>query len=87
MFDPFQKELPIYTFTNRCKELPELELGDETGMGYSENGISCLFWSAWSWPNKIVVIPLCNAVLGSGILCQQQKCIQYTVCVTSLITM
>lgn len=30
MFDPFEENLPIYTFTNRCKEKPELELGDET---------------------------------------------------------
>lgn len=30
MFDPFEKNLPIYTFTNRCKEMPDLELGDET---------------------------------------------------------
>lgn len=27
-FDFFGKELPVYTFTNRCRELPELELGD-----------------------------------------------------------
>ena len=30
MFDPFTENLPIYTFTNRCKEMLELELGDET---------------------------------------------------------
>lgn len=30
MFDPFKKNLPIYTFSNRCKEMPDLELGDET---------------------------------------------------------
>ncbi len=30
MFDPFNKNLPVYTFTNRCKEMPKLELGDET---------------------------------------------------------
>ena len=30
MFDPFGKNLPIYTFSNRCKEMPDLELGDET---------------------------------------------------------
>lgn len=30
MFDPFDKNLPIYTFSNRCKEMPDLELGDET---------------------------------------------------------
>lgn len=30
MFDPFEKNLPIYTFSNRCKEMPELELGDGT---------------------------------------------------------
>lgn len=29
-FDFFQQGIPVYTFTNRCKELPELELGDET---------------------------------------------------------
>lgn len=30
MFDPFEKNLPIYTFSNRCREMLELELGDET---------------------------------------------------------
>ena len=30
MFDPFNKNLPIYTFSNYCKEMPDLELGDET---------------------------------------------------------
>ncbi|MDE6621528.1 MAG: Rpn family recombination-promoting nuclease/putative transposase [Lachnospiraceae bacterium] len=30
MFDPFDKNLPIYTFTNKCSEMPELELGDGT---------------------------------------------------------
>lgn len=30
MFDPFEKNLPIYTFSNRCRELLDLELGDET---------------------------------------------------------
>lgn len=30
MFDPFNEDLPIYTFTNRCKEKLQLELGDET---------------------------------------------------------
>ena len=29
MFDPFERNLPIYTFSNRCKEMPDLELGDE----------------------------------------------------------
>lgn len=29
-FDFFGKGLPIYTFTNRCSECPELELGDDT---------------------------------------------------------
>ncbi|MDE7271936.1 MAG: Rpn family recombination-promoting nuclease/putative transposase [Lachnospiraceae bacterium] len=28
MFDPFKENLPVYTFTNRCKEMLELELGD-----------------------------------------------------------
>lgn len=30
LFDPFEANLPIYTFTNRCKEKLELELCDET---------------------------------------------------------
>jgi len=30
MFDPFEKNLPIYTFSNCCKEMPDLELGDGT---------------------------------------------------------
>lgn len=30
MFDPFEKNLPIYTFSNHCKEMPDLELGDRT---------------------------------------------------------
>lgn len=30
MFDPFEKNLPVYTFTNRCKEKMDLELGDDT---------------------------------------------------------
>ena len=30
MFDPFEKNLPVYTFSNCCKELPGLELGDGT---------------------------------------------------------
>lgn len=30
MFDPFGKNLPVYTFSNCCKELPGLELGDGT---------------------------------------------------------
>lgn len=30
MFDPFKKHLPIYTFSNRCMQMPDLELGDET---------------------------------------------------------
>ena len=30
MFDPFKKNLPIYTFSNRCMQMPDLELGDET---------------------------------------------------------
>ena len=30
MFDPFEKNLPIYTFSNRRKELPNLELDDGT---------------------------------------------------------
>jgi len=29
MFDPFDQGLPVYTFTNRCKEKIDLELGDE----------------------------------------------------------
>ncbi|MGN0482122.1 MAG: Rpn family recombination-promoting nuclease/putative transposase [Lachnospiraceae bacterium] len=29
-FDLFQKNLPIYTFSNRCHECENLELGDET---------------------------------------------------------
>ena len=29
-FDPFGKQLPIYTFSNRCHESDGLELGDET---------------------------------------------------------
>lgn len=29
-FDPFNKNLPVYTFTNRCSEMLELELGDNT---------------------------------------------------------
>lgn len=29
-FDFFKKGLPVYTFTNRCSELLELELGDDT---------------------------------------------------------
>ncbi len=28
--DPFHKGLPIYSFTNRCKEISDLELGDDT---------------------------------------------------------
>ena len=27
--DPFKKNLPVYRFTNKCDELPELELNDE----------------------------------------------------------
>ncbi len=27
--DPFKKNLPVYRFTNRCDEMPELELNDE----------------------------------------------------------
>lgn len=30
MYNPFDKNLPIYTFSNRCKEMTDLELGDET---------------------------------------------------------
>ena len=30
MFDPFGKNLPVYTFSNCCRELPGLELGDGT---------------------------------------------------------
>ena len=30
MFDPFGKDLPIYTFRNKCVEEPKLELGDDT---------------------------------------------------------
>lgn len=30
LFDPFQKNLPVYIFTNKCTEMPELELGDGT---------------------------------------------------------
>lgn len=30
MFDPFGKNRAVYTFTNRCMEVPDLELGDET---------------------------------------------------------
>ena len=30
MFDPFEKNLSIYTFSNHCKEMPYLELGDRT---------------------------------------------------------
>ncbi|MCR4907219.1 MAG: Rpn family recombination-promoting nuclease/putative transposase [Lachnospiraceae bacterium] len=29
MSDPFGKQFPVYTFDNRCKECPELMLGDE----------------------------------------------------------
>ena len=29
MFDMFGKGIPIYTFSNKCAEYPELELGDE----------------------------------------------------------
>ena len=29
-FDYFKSGLPVYTFTNRCSELRELELGDDT---------------------------------------------------------
>lgn len=29
-FDFFNRGIPVYTFTNRCKELSDLELGDET---------------------------------------------------------
>ena len=28
--DPFDKGLHVYTFENRCKEIPDLKLGDET---------------------------------------------------------
>lgn len=30
MFDPFEKELPIYTFENMCREKPDLKLGDKS---------------------------------------------------------
>lgn len=30
MFDLFGKDLPIYTFKNKCVEEPKLELGDDT---------------------------------------------------------
>lgn len=30
MLELFEKGLPIYTFSNRCKEMPALELVDET---------------------------------------------------------
>ena len=29
-FDPFGKNIPLYTFTERCEEIPELELGSGT---------------------------------------------------------
>lgn len=29
-FDFFERGIPVYTFTNRCKELLEVELGDDT---------------------------------------------------------
>ena len=29
-FDQFQRGIPVYTFSNRCHELPDLELKDET---------------------------------------------------------
>ena len=29
-FDPFEKGIPLYTFTERCEEIPELELGSGT---------------------------------------------------------
>ncbi len=29
LVDPFKKNLPVYRFTNRCDDLPELELNDE----------------------------------------------------------
>ena len=29
-FDPFDKDEKIYTFNNRCREIDDLELGDNT---------------------------------------------------------